>query len=330
LDRSKKENLFMHDRSFGKTGLKVSEIGYGAWGIGKALWVGAEDEESRRSLQAARAAGVNFYDTALAYGDGHSERLIAQCFGQSSEVIVASKVPPKNRIWAVKAGTPLDEVFPKQYVLECLDQTLTNLGRKSVDIYQFHTWIDDWACEDEWQESVREMKSSGKAKFVGISIQSHEPTNVLKALDTGLVDSVQVIYNIFDQSPEDELFPYCQKNGIGVVVRVPFDEGSLTGKITPATTFPEGDFRNMYFSGGRKQEAWERVLAIVQDLGISMDELPEIALRFCLSHPAVSTIIPGMRSTKHVAANTAASDAGPLSSEMLRKLREHRWVRSFY
>jgi len=320
----------MRYRSFGKTGLKVSEIGYGAWGIGKALWVGAEDEESLRSLRAARDAGVNFYDTALAYGDGHSERLIAQCFGQSSEVIVASKIPPKDRTWAVKPGTPLKSTFPKHYVLDCLDQTLNNLGRESVDIYQFHTWIDDWASEEEWQQTVRDMKSSGKAKFVGISIQNHQSTNVLKALDTGLVDSVQVIYNIFDQSPEDKLFPYCQKNGIGVIVRVPFDEGSLTGKITPDTTFPEGDFRNMYFSGGRKQEAWQRALAIAVDLGISIDELPEMALRFCLSHAAVSTVIPGMRNTTHVAANIAASEAGPLPAEVLHKLRQHHWIRNFY
>ena len=184
-------------------------------------------------MRAARDAGVNFYDTALAYGDGHSERLIAQCFGQSSDIVIASKVPPKDRVWAVKPGTPLENTFPRQYVLESLDETLKNLGRDRVDIYQFHTWIDEWASDAEWQETVREMKGSGKARFVGISIQNHQPANVLKALDTGLVDSVQVIYNIFDQSPEDELFPYCQKNGIGVIVRVPFDEGSLTGKITP-------------------------------------------------------------------------------------------------
>ena len=294
----------MRYRSLGKTGLKVSEIGYGAWGISRAQWVGAEDEESLRSLRAAREAGVNFYDTALAYGDGHSERLIAQCFGQSSDVIIASKVPPKDCVWSVKPGSPLRNTFPKEYALDCLDETLKNLGRKSVDLYQFHTWIDDWASQQEWQETVHEMKSSGKAKFVGISIQSHEPTNALKALETGLIDVVQVIYNIFDQSPEDELFPYCQRHGIGVIARVPFDEGSLTGKITPDTEFPEGDFRNTYFAGSRKQEAWERVLAIAVDLGIGMDDMPQIALRFCLSHPAVSTIIPGMRSTKHVAANT--------------------------
>ena len=320
----------MQYREFGNTGLRVSEIGYGAWGIGKALWVGAEDDESLRSLRAAHDAGVNFYDTALVYGDGHSEQLIAQCFGDSGDIIIASKVPPRDYVWAQKPGAKREAVFPRKYVLECLDRSLKNLGRQSVDIYQFHTWLDDWASEREWQETVREMKSSGKAKFVGISIQNHQPTNVLRALDTGLIDCVQVIYNIFDQSPGDELFPYCQKNGIGVIVRVPFDEGSLTGKITPDTAFPEGDFRNLYFSGGRKQEAWERVLAIALDLGISMDRLPEIALRFCLSHPAVSTAIPGMRSTAHVAANIAASNAGALPQDTLRKLRKHRWVRSFY
>ena len=320
----------MRYRSLGKTGLKVSEIGYGAWGIGKALWVGAEDEESLRALRAAHDAGVNFYDTALVYGDGHSERLIAQCFGKSSEVIIASKVPPKDYVWAQKPGARHDHVFPQKYVLECLDQTLKNLGRQSVDIYQFHTWHDDWASEQEWQETVHEMKSSGKAKFVGISVQSHQPTNVLKALDTGLIDSVQVIYNIFDQSPEDELFPSCQKNGIGVIVRVPFDEGSLTGQVTPQTKFPKGDFRNSYFSGRRKREAWERVQAIVRDLAISIDDLPGIALRFCLSHPAVSTVIPGMRSTRHVVANTAASEAGPLPEGVLHRLRRHRWVRNYW
>ncbi len=320
----------MRYRSFGKTGLTVSEIGYGAWGIGKAMWVGAEDEESLRSLQAARDAGVNFYDTALVYGDGHSERLIAQCFGDSSDVIIASKVPPKDYVWAQKPGARLNAAFPRKYVLECLDQSLKNLGRKSVEVYQFHTWIDDWASEDEWRQTVREMKSSGKAKFVGISIQNHQPRNVLRALDTGLVDSVQVIYNIFDQSPEDELFTYCQKNGIGVIVRVPFDEGSLSGNVQPDTKFPEGDFRNAYFSGGRKREAWERVQAIVSDLGINIDELPGVALRFCLSHPAVSTVIPGMRNTKHVAANTAASDVGALPETTLGKLRKHRWIRNYW
>jgi aryl-alcohol dehydrogenase-like predicted oxidoreductase len=320
----------MQYRSFGKSGIKVSDIGYGAWGIGKSMWIGANDEESLRSLIAARDAGVNFFDTALAYGDGHSEQLIARAFGKSSEVIIASKVPPKDLVWDVKSGDPLQKTFAKKYVFSCLDLTLRHLGRERVDIYQFHTWHDDWALDPEWQETVREMKSSGKVRLVGISVQNHQPANVLKALDTGLVDSVQVIYNIFDQSPEDELFPECQRLGFGVIVRVPFDEGALTGKLTPDTRFPDGDFRHNYFRGNRLQHIWDAVQKILRETGTTLDQLPELALRFCLTAPAVSTVIPGMRNVRHVAANVAASDAGPLPPDMLQKLRAHRWVRNFW
>jgi aryl-alcohol dehydrogenase-like predicted oxidoreductase len=320
----------MKYRNLGRTNLNVSEIGYGAWGISKAQWIGAEDEESLRSLKTARDAGVNFFDTALAYGDGHSESLIAQAFGKSPDVIVASKVPPKHREWNVPAGVPLQTVFPKSYVLECLNESLRNLKREAVDLYQFHTWIDDWATQPEWQETVREMKRSGKARFIGISVQSHKPEGVLKALDTGLVDAVQVIYNIFDQSPDDELLPYCGKHNIGFIARVPFDEGALTGKIRPETTFAASDFRNSYFSGDRKQQVWKHVQSLVRDLAIDVDRLPEYALRYTLSHPAVSTVIPGMRNVKHVGANVAASDAGPLAPEVLAKIRPHRWVHNFY
>ena len=320
----------MHYRNFGKTGLTVSDIGYGAWGIGKAMWIGADDNESLRSLHVARDAGVNFFDTALVYGDGHSEKLIARAFGKSPDIIIASKVPPRDYVWEVQPGSPLRRTFPRQHVFSSLDKTLRSLGRDQIDIYQFHTWHDDWASEPEWIETVRELKSSGKVRFVGISIQNHQPANVLRALDTGLVDSVQVIYNIFDQSPEDELFPYCEKHGIGVIVRVPFDEGGLTGKLTPDTNFPEGDFRHNYFRGNRKQEVWNAVQAIVRDTGITLDQLPSLALRFCLTPAAVSTVIPGMRNTRHVAANVAGSDAGPLPPDMLAKLRPHRWVRNFW
>ncbi len=320
----------MRYRKFGRAGFEVSEIGYGAWGISKVQWVGADDAESLRSLNAAHDAGVNFYDTALAYGDGHSENLIRQAFGSDPKVLVASKVPPKNLVWSVKMGSPLRETFPRQYVLDCLDITLRNLGRDYVDVYQFHTWIDDWASEDEWLNTVRTIRDSGKARTIGISIQGHQPENVLKALDTGLIDAVQVIYNIFDQSPEDKLFPYCEKKGIAVIARVPFDEGSLTGKIRPDTQFAADDFRNNYFRGDRKQQVWDRVQQIASDTGVSVDDMPDLALRFCLSHPAVSTVIPGMRSTKHVASNVRASDAGSLTAAQLDSLRQHRWVREFY
>jgi aryl-alcohol dehydrogenase-like predicted oxidoreductase len=320
----------MRYRSFGKSGIKVSELGYGAWGIGKSMWVGADDEQSLLSLRTARDAGINFFDTALAYGEGHSERLLARAFGNSRDVIIASKVPPMDRIWAIRSGSPLGNTFPREYVLSSLDQSLKHLGREQIDVYQFHTWHDEWAQQPEWHDTVRELKSSGKVRLVGISIQNHQPANVLAALATGFVDAVQVIYNIFDQSPEDELFPYCEQHGIGVIVRVPFDEGALTGKVTPETQFPEGDFRHVYFSGNRKQEVWDAVQSILRDTGIPLDELPSLALRFCLSPTAVSTVIPGMRSVRNVQANVAASDAGPLSPQTLQKLRPHRWVRNYW
>ncbi len=320
----------MNLRTLGRTALQVSEVGFGAWGIGKFLWVGADDEISIRALHAARDGGINFFDTALAYGDGHSEKLIARAFGNSSDVLIASKVPPQDRIWPAHAGKPLGQAFPKKYVLKCLDQSLRNLGRDTVDVYQFHVWSDEWANQAEWLETVRAMKNSGKTRFVGISINNHQPGNALKALDSGLIDCVQVIYNIFDQSPEDELFLYCRKNRIGVIARCPFDEGSLTGNIRPDSTFPDGDFRQNYFRDDRKQQVWDHVQKICRDLAIPVAELPQVALRFCLSHPAISSVIPGMRSPERVSANVAASKLGPLPAETLAKLRSHRWQRSFY
>lgn len=319
----------MKYRKLGGTGLNVSDIGYGAWGISGVQWIGARDEESIQSLKAARNHGVNFFDTALAYGDGHSERLIRQAFGNSREVIIASKIPPKARVWALPAGSPLRDSFPQQYVFDCLDESLRNLGRDQIDLMQFHTWIDDWATNDEWLETIRCMKQTGKARYVGISVQGQQPTNVLKALDSGLIDAVQVIHNIFEQVPEDELFPYAEKHNIGIIARVPFDEGSLTGKIRPDTEFAADDFRSIYFKGDKKRQVWERAQAIARDANISVDDMPELALRYCLSFPAVSTVIPGMRNVRHVQSNVAASDKGPLAAEIIDKLRAHRWIRNF-
>lgn len=320
----------MRYRTLGRTGLNVSEIGFGAWGIGRAQWIGAEDDRSLRALKQARDLGVNFFDTALAYGMGHSEQMLAEAFGSAPDVIIASKVPPKNMIWPARHGTPLSQVFPKAYVLSCVDQTLRNLGREQVDVYQFHVWTDEWASEQEWLDTVHEMRDSGKVRFVGISINDHQPMNALKALDTGLIDAVQVIYNIFDQSAEDELFPYCRQQNIGVLARCPFDEGALTGNVRPETTFPEGDFRNEYFGGNRKQQVWDRVQRIAKDSGVQLQQMPELALRFCLSETAVSTVIPGMRSPQHVVSSCSASDAGVLPPDTVKKLRAHRWVRNYY
>lgn len=320
----------MKYRLLGRTGLQVSEIGFGGWGIGKTSWIGADDRESIRALSVARDAGVNFFDTALVYGNGHSERLLAQTFGRSNDLLVATKVPPKNRKWPARRGTSLREAFPKDHVLQCLNQSLANLQRDVIDLYQFHVWSDEWAGEFEWQQTVEEIRRSGKARFIGISVNEHEPENVLQALQSGLVDTVQVIYNVFDQSPQDRLFPFCQQHGIGVIARVPFDEGSLTGTIRPDTTFPAGDFRNYYFGWGRKRQVCKRVQRLVQDIGVNLNDLPALALRFCISNHTVNTVIPGMRTPAHVERNVKASDDGLLAPELLSCLHRHRWSRNFY
>lgn len=321
----------MHYRALGRTGLNVSEIGFGAWGIGKRSWVGADDDESIRALHRAIDLGCNFIDTALAYGDGHSERLVGEVVRARSETVhVATKIPPKNRIWPARPGTPVAEAFPADHVIACTERSLANLGLDAIDVQQFHVWSDEWVGEGDWLDAVRKLKEQGKIRYFGISINDHEPRNALRLIETGVVDTVQVIYNMFDQSPEDELLPACEKHNVGVIVRVPFDEGGLTGRVTPETTFPEGDFRESYFRGDRKKEVYERVRRIASDLGIGLEDMPEAALRYVLSHPAVSTVIPGMRSVRNVERNMAVGDGKGLPEELAAKVKPHRWVRNFY
>ncbi len=309
----------MRYRTLGRTGLEVSELGYGAWGIGKSQWVGADDEESLRALERAIELGVNFVDTALAYGGGHSEELVGRVVRESAETVyVATKVPPKNGRWPAPAGVPAQDAFPGDYVVECTERSLANLGLDAIDVQQFHVWSDEWVGQGDWLEAIERLKRDGKIRFFGVSINDHQPANALRLIETGVVDTVQVIYNVFDQSPEDELFPAVQEANVGVIARVPFDEGSLTGKVRPDTTFPEGDFRDHYFGGERRQELWDRVQAIAADARVPVDDLAGPALRFCISHPATSTVIAGMRSVRNVEANVAAVDAGPLDPEHAR------------
>jgi aryl-alcohol dehydrogenase-like predicted oxidoreductase len=321
----------MNYRRLGRTGLQVSELGYGSWGIGKQMWVGADDAESKKSLQAALDAGVNFIDTALVYGDGHSESLVGQVVRESAEqVYVATKIPPANYEWPARSGVAASEAFPGKWVRECTERSLSNLGLEAIDVQQFHVWSDEWVGQGDWAEAIDQLRSEGKIRYFGVSINDHQPANALRLVRSGLVDTVQVIYNIFDQSPEDELFPAVQQADVGVIVRVPFDEGSLTGSVTPGTVFPEGDWRNGYFGGNRKAQVWERVQAVAHELGRPVEGLAEVALRFCLSHPAVSTVIPGMRRTANVERNVAAAALGALPDAEVAKLHAHRWVRNFY
>src|SRR5215218_2194963 len=311
-------------RRLGRTGLEVSEVGYGAWGIGKDAWIGAEDDESLSALNRA-------IDLALAYGEGHSERLVGQVVRDREETVyVATKIPPKNRIWPAPSGLHPDEVFPKDYVRECTETSLKNLGFEAIDVQQFHVWSDEWVGRGGWLEAVEELKGEGKIRFFGVSINDHQPGNAVKLIETGVVDTVQVIYNVFDQSPEDELFPACQEHDVGVIVRVPFDEGALTGRIAPDTTFDEDDFRNDYFRGDRKEQVYERVQAIVSELGVTQDEVAVVALRYILRNPAVSTVIPGMRSVRNVERNMAVADGEGLPEDQAQALKSHRWDRNFY
>jgi aryl-alcohol dehydrogenase-like predicted oxidoreductase len=319
----------MRYRTLGKTGLEVSELGFGAWGIGGAAWIGAEDDESVRALRAAIDHGVNFLDTAFVYGDGHSEELVGAAVRDSANAVyVASKIPPKNMQWPAAPGLRAEEVIPAEWIVACTERSLEKLGLETIDVQQLHVWSAEWLGQGDWLDAVDQLKRDGKIRFFGVSINDHQPDSAIPLVESGLVDTVQVIYNVFDQTPEDELFPAVEAARVGVIVRVPFDEGALTGSVRPETTFPDGDFRNGYFAGERKREAWERVQAIARDLDIEVDGLAEIALRFCLSHAATSVVIPGMRSTRNVERNVRAAAAGALAEDQLNTLHRHRWAAS--
>ena len=317
----------MRYRTFGRTGWQVSDVGYGMWGM--AGWTGSDDDQSHASLDKAIGLGCNFFDTAWAYGDGRSERILGKTLQRHAgkALYVATKIPPKNRQWPARAGRALDEVFPADYIREYTELSLQNIGVPSLDLQQFHVWSDEWATDERWQRAVRALKDEGLVKAFGISVNRFQPANVLRALDTGLVDAVQVVYNVLDQNPEDELFPACQARNIAVIARVPFDEGSLTGTLTADMRWPQGDFRNSYFTPENLAATLPRVEKIKKIVpeGIT---LPELALRHILQHPAVTTVIPGMRKPTHVAQNLRASDAAPLSPALMEELKSQRWNRT--
>jgi aryl-alcohol dehydrogenase-like predicted oxidoreductase len=321
----------MRYRKLGRTGIEVSEVGYGAWGIGGKQWKGGTDDESIRALHRAFELGLNFIDTALAYGDGHSERLVGQVLPSAPHrVYVATKVPPKNRVWPAQPGSRIEDVFPYDYIVACTEESLRNLKVETVDLQQLHVWNPEWTDRDEWKRAFEDLKKSGKVRAVGISINDHQPNSALDIVNTGLIDTVQVIYNIFDQTPEEKLFPLVRKMDVGVLARVPLDEGSLTGTITENSNFEGDEFRASYFKGDRKKQVVEHVKKLKQDLEGVPGTLPEIALQFCLSNPAVSSVIPGMRQVRNVESNCAVSDRGPLDAGVLAKLRKHAWDKNFY
>jgi len=316
----------MRYRTFGRTGWQVSEIGYGMWGL--AGWTGSDDQESLQSLQRAVELGCNFFDTAWGYGNGHSEELLGQLVRAhpDKKLYVASKIPPKNFKWPAEPEYSLEDCYPPEHIRRYVESSLQNLRLSQMDLIQFHTWDDSWASDTRWQRALDDLKREGLILAAGISIDRWEPANAIEALRTGLSDAVQVIYNIFDQNPEDELFPVCRELNIGVIARVPFDEGTLTGTLTLDSQWPEGDWRNSYFVPENLKASVARAEALRPVIPAGMT-MPEMALRFILANPDVSTIIPGMRKQKNAEMNIATSDAAPLSPDLLQKLRAHRWDR---
>ena len=317
----------MKYRTHPRLGWSLSEIGYGMWGMGG--WTGSDDRASAAALDRAVELGCNFFDTAWAYGEGHSERLLGDLLRRhpGKRLYTATKVPPMDRVWPGKKTTPADRVYPYGHIVDYTRTSLENIGIDAIDLQQLHVWDDSWTTDDGWKHAAEELKRTGKIRAFGISVNRWEPENVIHAMRTGAVDFVQVVYNVFDQAPEDVLFPECQRLGVAVVARVPFDEGSLTGTLTADSRWPDGDFRNNYFAPPKLKETVDRVEPVQVVAGQYGMQLPDLALRFGLSHPAVTTIIPGMRRVPHVDANIASSDAPSLDANQLLALRQFRWDR---
>jgi aryl-alcohol dehydrogenase-like predicted oxidoreductase len=325
----------MNYRRFGRTGWKVSEIGYGMWGL--AGWSGSDEDETMRSLRRAVELGCNFFDTAWAYGDGKSEQILAKILkeykndsvagGPDKHLYVATKIPPKNRRWPSTRSFTLDDCYPPEYVEEYIEKSLNNLGVETIDLMQLHTWEDRWLNDERLPREIEKMKKTGKVRAFGPSMNRWEPANGIRAVLEGYADAVQVIYNIFDQNPDDALFPICRMKETAVIARVPFDEGTLTGMLTPDSKWPSGDWRNTYFVPENLKSSIAHAEAL-RPLIPAGSTMPEMALRFILNNQNVNTTIPGMRKLKNVEANCAASGLGPLPAELHRKLRAHRWDRN--
>ncbi len=326
----------MRTRPLGTTGYTVSELGLGAWGLGGGQWRGGGDAEGRAALREAVEQGITFFDTALAYGAGHSERLIGDVLKgelRSGRAVVATKIPPRNQEWPGVAGTPLKDVFPPRHISTSTEKSVQNLGIDALPVQQFHVWHDAWLDDPDWaasRDQMARLKKEGKVLHWGISINDHAPETALRVLADPLFETAQVIYNIYDRSAEQALFQLATTKPLGVIVRVPFDEGALTGAITASTVFPPGDWRERYFAGDRRAEAERRGKALAELLDEEVRTLPELALRFCLSSLTVSTVIAGMRRPAHVRQNVEAAERGALSTEMVSRLEGHRWEKNWY
>lgn len=314
-------------RRFGRTNWQVSEMGYGMWGL--AGWTGSQESEYNAALDLSVEMGCNFFDTAWGYAEGLSEQVLGKLIGRhaNKKLYAATKIPPKNWKWPSKPEYSLKECFPYEHIIEYTEKSLKNLNIECIDLQQFHVWEDHWADQEEWKRAVEKLKQDGKVQHFGISVNRWEPTNCIQTLHSGFIDSIQVIYNIFDQAPEDRLFPVCKDLDIAIIARVPFDEGTLTGTLTKETVFPANDWRSTYFVPENLNSSVEKAELLRKIVPDTMT-MPELALRFILQNHTVSSIIPGMRSVKNVKANMTVSDGQLLDPSHMNKLREHRWDRT--
>jgi aryl-alcohol dehydrogenase-like predicted oxidoreductase len=320
----------MNYRTLGRTGLKVSEIGFGAWTIGGA-WGTQDDSDSLAALHRAIDLGVNFIDTAAGYGGGKSERLIGQVIRERSErIYVATKTQPDKGPWPPSPYCRAAERYSEAYVRENVEQRLKNLGVDCIDILQLHTWTRAWNSHPTPLEVLRKLRDEGKIRCIGISTPEHDQNSLIELMRGGWLDVVQVIYNIFEQEPAAQFLPAAAESDVGVIVRCAFDESSLTGKFTEQTRFEDGDFRNNFFAGDRLASTVRRVEKVRETLAGSGHTMPAAALKFVLAHPAVSTVIPGMRNISQVNANTGVCDSPAMTRELQERLHEHSWIRAFW
>lgn len=325
--------MTMMNRRLGRTGWRISEIGYGAWQIGGTMWGVVDDDQARAAVEAALESGVDFFDTALAYGHGRSERVVGEVVrgaGERDRVRIATKVPPMDWQWPAREDAPLRDVFPADWIRECAHRSLEHLGGDPIDLLQLHVWADAWTDDDEWYDALCALREEHVIRAFGVSVNDHDPAGAFRVTRSGRIDTVQVIYNVFDQAPEEALFPAAQEADVGVIARVPLDEGSLGGTLTRESTFAESDMRRSYFRGERLGETVKRVERLRPLLEADGQSMAQGALRFCLSHAAVSTVIAGSADPAHIRENAKVSTAGPLAASVRLRLKSHAWPRNFY
>jgi aryl-alcohol dehydrogenase-like predicted oxidoreductase len=320
----------MKYRILGKTGIKVSEIGFGAWAIGSS-WGAQKKENSVEALHTAIDQGLNFIDTALGYGNGKSEQIIAEVLKERREdVTVATKIPPAAGPWPPSPYCQVEDRYSEHYIRKTVDICRNNLDTDCIDILQLHTWTRAWNRNPKPLDVLRKLKHEGIIKLIGISTPEQDQNSVIHLMKEGYLDTIQVIYNIFEQEPAAELLPIAAETNVGVIIRVAFDEGILTGKYTKGHAFPEDDFRSKYFQGDRLSRAVERVDRIKAEISGTNYTMPQVALKFALDHPAVGTVITGIRNKKQAEMNIAVSDLPNLTGDLVNKLKKHNWMRSFW